>query len=240
MACTAALTFSADAALAGTMVIRASGPSASTYPVGKPLAAEAKLALKAGDMVTVLDAAGTRVLKGPGSVAVAAVGGEATGSGFSKLIANTGAKQSRTGATRSAIGGGPARSPNVWYVDASRSGTQCLVDADSAAVWRPADAEAGSVTVTEKSDGKSAELAFRAGQAVRAWPTELPLVEGAEYSLLINGAAQPVTIKAVMVGEASESLDGVASKLIAKGCSNQLDVLAEGSLTAQAIDVAQR
>jgi hypothetical protein len=239
LGCTAVLSLAAEAALAGPMVIRSSGPSATTYPVGKPLAANMQLALKAGDVVTILDAGGTRVLKGPGSVAVAG-SGEATGSGFSQLIANTGARQSRTGATRSAIGGGPARSPNVWYVDASKSGAQCLVDAASAVVWRPDGAAAGSVKLTGKSDGKSVDLAFRAGHTVRAWPAELPLVDGGDYDLAIDGAASPVSIKAIMVGAAAESLDGVATMLIAKGCANQLDVLADGALQAQPVDVAHR
>lgn len=126
---------------------RSSGPSATTYPVGKTLTADARLALKPGDLITVLDASGTRVLKGPGQVAVAG-SGAATGSGFTALLANAGARQSRTGATRSAIGGGPARSPNVWYVDASRGGVQCIADVNMMAIWRPDKAAEGTLTVT--------------------------------------------------------------------------------------------
>ncbi|WP_054946300.1 hypothetical protein [Novosphingobium sp. KN65.2] len=219
----------ADAALAGTIVVRSSGPSAASYPVGKSLAADAKLTLKPGDVITVLDASGTRVLKGPGQVAVTG-SGAATGSGLTALLANTGARQSRTGATRSAIGGGPARSPNVWYVDASRGGTQCLADANLTAIWRPDNATEGSATLTRESDGKSAVVDFRAGQSVRAWPVEeLPVAEGARFKIALTGAAQSVTVKVAMVNPANADLDGVASALLAKGCNNQMDVLVEGS-----------
>jgi len=219
----------ANAALAGTLVVRSTGPSAASYPVGKTLAADAKLALKPGDMITVLDAAGTRVLKGPGQVAVAG-SGAATGSGFTALLANAGARQSRTGATRSAIGGGPARSPNVWYVDASRGGLQCIADAGTMAIWRPDNAAEGSATVTRDGDGKSAVVDFRAGQSVRAWPVEeMPAAEGARFKIALAGAAAPVTLKVTMVSPSSAELDGVASALLAKGCSNQMDVLVEGS-----------
>lgn len=231
-ACTLAIV--ATPALAGSMVVRSTGPSAKIYPVGKPLAANGTLSLKAGDVVTVLDAGGTRVLRGPGAVAVSG-SGAATGSGFGRLLANTGARQSRTGATRSAVGGGPARSPNVWYVDARKSGAQCLVDDASAAIWRPDDSAAGSVLVTALGDGKSATVDFRAGQSVRAWPAELPLVEGARYTLAIEGAAAPATIKPTFIGAAAESLDGVAATLLAKGCTNQLDVIVEGSLQEHAV-----
>jgi len=219
----------ADAALAGPVVVRSSGPSATTYPVGKTLTADARLALKPGDLITVLDASGTRVLKGPGQVAVAG-SGAATGSGFTALLANAGARQSRTGATRSAIGGGPARSPNVWYVDASRGGVQCVADVNTMAIWRPDNAAEGALTVTRDGDGKSAVVDFRAGQSVRAWPVdELPVAEGAQFRIAFAGAPAPVTLKVAMVTPANAELDGVATALLAKGCTNQMDVLVEGS-----------
>ncbi|WP_176594399.1 hypothetical protein [Sphingobium sp. EM0848] len=219
----------ADVALAGTMVVRSTGPSAASYPVGKSLAADARLTLKPGDMITVLDASGTHVLKGPGQVAVAG-SGAATGSGFTALLANAGARQSRTGATRSAIGGGPARSPNVWYVDASRGGAQCLADASLTAIWRPDNATEGSATLTREGDGKSAVVDFRAGQSVRAWPVdELPVAEGARFKIALAGMTEPVTVQFSMVSPANADLDGVAAALLAKGCSNQMDVLVEGS-----------
>ena len=234
VAAACALAIVATPAMAGPMVVRSTGPSAKSYPVGKPLAANATLSLKAGDAVTVLDAGGTRVLRGPGSVAVSG-SSAATGSGFGRLLANTGARQARTGATRSAIGGGPARSPNVWYVDASKGGAQCFVDDASAAIWRPDDSQAGSIVVTALGGGKSANVAYRPGQSVRAWPAELPLIEGASYTLSIEGGGAPVTIKPTFLGSASESLDGVASAFVAKGCANQLDVLVEGSLQEHAV-----
>ena len=54
-------------AVAQAVVVRSTGPSAVAYPKGKRLAANATVVLKAGDVVTVLDKAGTRVLKGAGS-----------------------------------------------------------------------------------------------------------------------------------------------------------------------------
>ena len=220
---------SADAALAGTMVVRSTGPSAGAYPVGKSLTASASIPLKAGDVVTVLDAGGTRILRGPGTVAVSG-SGAASGSGFGALLANAGARQSRTGATRSAIGGGPARSPNVWYIDASKNGLHCVVDPASVSLWRPDSANEASLTVTRLSDGKVATLDFRAGQAVRQWPVEdMAMTEGAQFRITDPAAKAPITFKATLLGTAGDGIEGAAAGLMQKGCANQMDVLVEGA-----------
>ena len=57
----------APTVLAQAIVVRSTGPSAATYPKGKKLAAGTSVTLKTGDMVTVLDKAGSRVLRGAGS-----------------------------------------------------------------------------------------------------------------------------------------------------------------------------
>jgi hypothetical protein len=216
-------------ALANSIVVRSNGPSAGAYPPGKSLPANAQIALRAGDAVVVLDAGGTRVLKGPGTLAVS--GSTATsGSGFASLIGNTGARQSRTGATRSAIGGGPARSPNVWYVDASKSGSMCVIDPATMSLWRPNDAEVGTLKVTRLSDNKSVNVDFRAGQSTRAWPTaDLPVAEGVQYRIEGTGLKAPATIKTTVLGTFPVGLDGTAQTLLGKGCSNQVNLLVEAS-----------
>ena len=224
--------FGASQALAGAMVVRSTGPSAKTYPVGKSLPSDMKLTLKAGDLITVLDSGGTRVLKGPGVVA-ASGSSAASGTGFSQLIANTGAKQARTGATRAAIGGGPARSPNVWYVDATKNGNVCVADAAALSVWRPDMTAATSISITRLSDGKSVNLDYRAGQTVRAWPVaELPAVEGAQYKIADAAGKTPTMVKLTMIGSSPADIQAAAASLLEKGCSSQMDVLVEGTMQA--------
>ena len=46
------------------VVVKSTGPSATRYPVGTKLEDTATITLKAGDVVTVLTAEGTRVIKG--------------------------------------------------------------------------------------------------------------------------------------------------------------------------------
>ena len=49
------------------VVVAASGPSASDYPVGKKIGNSERIVLRAGDTLTVLDGNGTRVLRGAGT-----------------------------------------------------------------------------------------------------------------------------------------------------------------------------
>lgn len=230
----------AGTALAGTMVVRSTGPSATAYPVGKQLATEGRITLKAGDAITVMDAGGTRVLRGPGTVAVAG-SNAASGAGFAQLISNTGGRQARTGATRSAVGGGTPRSPNVWFVDASKGGTHCIADPANVTLWRPDNIAEGTVTVTRLSDNKSIDVAFRAGQASRSWPVaDLPVVEGAQFRMVSPAAKAPVTVEVTVVGQPGDSLEGVAGSLLPKGCRNQMDVLVEGTMVEQPAALAAR
>ena len=68
----AALSFAALGFLGSTpaqagVVVKSSGPSAETYPVGKKLDDAASVTLRTGDSITVLTGSGTRVISGPGT-----------------------------------------------------------------------------------------------------------------------------------------------------------------------------
>jgi len=210
---------------AATIVVRSNGPSAASYPPGKPLTA-GQITLKAGDSVTVLDAKGTRVLKGPGNVAVSG-SGAATVNGIAALIADTGVRQTRTGATRG-NGDGKPHPTNVWMVDASHGGPFCVANAERLSVWRPDNAKAGKLAITRVSDGKTATLNFLAGESIRAWPAEiLPVGNGAKFRLDLGTEKVAPTLVARVLPAAPASLDEVASTLVEKGCDGQIDLLVD-------------
>ena len=222
------LALSAGTAHAGTIVVRSNGPSAGAYPPGKLLPAGGQIPLKAGDTLTVLDATGTRVLKGPGNVAVSGTGA-ASVNGFKALIADTGLRQTRTGATRG-VGGGPAHPTNVWTVDASKPGPFCVINPASVSVWRPDNSGAGKLALTRLGDGKSFTLEFLPGESVRAWPTaDLPVVDGNRYKIDGVGVTSATTITTRLLPSAPPSLDDAATALLAKGCNSQLDLLIDST-----------
>jgi hypothetical protein len=138
----------ASPSMAGTIVIRASGPSAKAFPVGKTLAEGQRVALKTGDTLVLLDPKGTRTLTGAGNfeVGTAANGAQAP-SAFKALIANAGTRQVRTGAVRGA-NAGPVRVASLWYVDTSKGGTVCLKDPLQANLWRADMSQPVTVTLS--------------------------------------------------------------------------------------------
>lgn len=218
----------AQAAIAETIVVRSNGPSAKSYPPGKSIADNSTVTLKTGDSVTILDGRGTRVFKGPGKFSTTATSGAASGSAIGQLLRNTGTRQARTGAVR---GMGPvrtARSPNLWYVDVSKSGKICLADTVAVTIWRPSSDRAASMTLTRASDGKSTPFDFKQGQSVGIWPIEvLPALSGQQFRLTGGGLSSPTMITFVALGPNAQGLEGTASALIQNGCSNQLDLLIE-------------
>lgn len=220
----AALTMAlAGAAIAGPVVVRSTGPSARAYPAGRQLPDNAQLALKAGDMVVLLDSRGTRTLSGPGTFP--AVGGGSRVSAAqtaSRILANQTASERRGGAVR---GGAPAatatRSPNLWFVDLSKSGTICVADPSAVRVWRASGAQPAEVRIT--AAGGSATISMPQGATVGDWPRALPVTPGMDYTLTADGMA-PAKVKFVTV-PLPTSLEDTASQLIAKGCTAQLDLL---------------
>jgi hypothetical protein len=224
-----AFAFSAVAANAGTLVVRSTGPSAKSYPAGKALPDTAAIALKAGDVVTVLAGGSTRVFKGPGSFKPTDQATATAGASLGKLMSNAGASHTRVGATRSAnvVAAKAPTSPNLWYVDVSRGGNVCLADATKASLWRPTSTAAQSMTLTSLADGKSVPVDFRAGMDTRTWPAAMPIVNGGQYKFEGPELKAPVMIKLAVVANSTDAPEGAVAALISNGCSSQVDLIVD-------------
>ncbi|MFM6829150.1 MAG: hypothetical protein ACKOVA_02260 [Novosphingobium sp.] len=230
----------AGSALAQSVVVRSTGPSAATYPQGKKLPADAAVVLKAGDRLTVFDKAGTRVLSGPGTYTLsgsinrdAASGGTA----LAAMMARGGGARTRTGAVRGAPMGPveavPTGPENVWYIDVSKGGTYCVADAASLVMWRPARTEEGMGKLLSQ-DGSMADVVWRAGNALKVWPSaSVPVVDGQTYTFS-NAVGAPVKIRTMLMGSVPADEVDVAAAMAEKGCTAQLDLLASLAVTAKA------
>jgi hypothetical protein len=219
----AALTVAfAGAAIAGPVVVRSTGPSARAYPAGRQLPDNAQLALKAGDSVVLLDARGTRTLSGPGNFP--AVGGSSrvsTVSTASRILSTQTSSERRGGAVRGGTPTGESRSPNLWFVDVTKSGTVCVADPRAVRVWRASGAKPAEVRISAASG--NATVTMPQGATVGDWPKSLPVTAGTEYTVTADGMA-PTKIRFVTVPMPT-SLEDTAAQLIAKGCNTQLDLL---------------
>ncbi len=216
---------SASVSSAAVLVVRSSGPSAKSYPAGKSLDDKAQINLKANDMLVVLDARGTRTLKGPG---VFTPGGPAKAAGtMSSLSAVAGANKgrARVGAVRS-VGAGPSK-PNIWQVDVSKSSTICVTSPSGLTLWRPDASKPVTLTVTGGRGAAAKQLPWAAGQSTLAWPSDVPISDGVDYRLSWGGSAAPTRLQFRMLTAKPTALEDIASTLIRNGCSAQLDLLIE-------------
>ncbi len=225
-AAAAALLMLSGAAIAAPLVVRSTGPSAKLYPAGKAIPDTAKIVLKAGDSIVLLDGHGTRTISGPGtfSATASATAAATTGSTLAQLASAGGERRARIGAVRSASGiDTSGRNPSVWYIDLDRSTTMCVADTTNLTVWRK-DATAPA-TIAVSGPGGNGTIAFAAGQTAASWPTGLTVTTGAQYKLSHDGAKAPTALKFVVVKAASPGLEDMAQSLIQAGCTAQVDLL---------------
>lgn len=215
------------------IVVKSSGPSAATYPPGKKLAPASTITLKSGDVLTILDGKGTRTLRGPSSFSTSSVtsSGVDTRTSLSSLLTTNRARRARTGAVRTVTSGDTAktpRSPNLWFVDISQSSTVCVNDMANIQLWRPDQAKALKVKISNVKTGANALVTYEKNQSLAVWPTgALAAVDGTSYALSWAGLAKPIGIRIVPMGNKVEGLESTASSLITKGCEAQLNLLIE-------------
>ena len=192
LALAAVLAAAAAPAAADVLVVRASGPSAGSYPAGRSLPDNARITLRGGDTLVVLGARGTRTFRGPGTFSPSA----AAPSGQRTVVASNG-RRARIGAVRSA-GIVPNSPTSIWHVDATQGGTMCLANTSDVRLWRPDAAAATSLTIAAP-DGHTHEVAWPAGSSTVPWPSEAtPVVGVAAPSSAPAGSANSTTPLALM------------------------------------------
>lgn len=219
------------AALAG-VVVKSTGPSSTKYPVGTKIDDNASITLKAGDVVTVLTADGTRVIKGAGTFRVGDRP-QVAADRFASLTRKRAATRVRTGAVRGETDENPTN-PSLWYVDVTRSGTICLYDLATVRLWRPATPGTSTYRMFNRENGAAVDVTFDEAVMIAALdPARLPIVEGASYTITGPDNATSAQIDFVLLPEDYEAPDALAEALIAKGCTVQLEALAS-SLEASA------
>lgn len=214
------------AAMAG-VVVKSTGPSATRYPVGSKVDDNATITLKAGDVITVLTAQGTRVIKGAGTFRIGDRP-QVAADRFASLTRKRAATRVRTGAVRGETEGNPTN-PSLWYVDVTRSGTVCLYDLATVRLWRPGAPDTITYRMFHRETGASVDVTFDETVTVAALdPARLPIVEGAPYTITGPDNATSAQVSFVLLEGDFEAPDALGEALIAKGCTGQLELLAEG------------
>lgn len=93
------------AAAADALVVRSTGPSAASYPVGRRLPDTERVVLRTGDRVVIVAQGGTRTLSGPGNFPVRATVQTTQGRSttLNRYLSASGGSISRTGAVRGSV-----------------------------------------------------------------------------------------------------------------------------------------
>lgn len=213
----AALLVTAGTALADILVVRSSGPSARSFPPGKRLPESARISLKASDQLVVLDGRGTRIIRGPGtfSAGAPAVGRIAS-------AAPTMQRRARIGAVRG-LETGELRPPSIWHVDVARSSTICVADSSKLTLWRADPTEALTLNIGGPG-GRTERVSWQPGSSTLAWPSDLPVADGAEYRLSWSGGTLPTALRFRTIPARPAGLEDMAQTLIRNQCDAQLDL----------------
>jgi hypothetical protein len=219
--------------LAQAVVVRSTGPSAASFPAGKRLAANGSVTLQAGDVVTVLDKVGTRVLRGQGTFAVDGPLNRDRGSAALLARSLSNPVSVRAGAVRGAPGDVTSGEPipvSVWLADIDKGGRVCLPRGSDLYLWRGVSAQRRFVWLGESDGGGTVRVALPSRTAGVAWPqTMVPLADGHTYR--VTDEADPnkgTELRLVLLEPEVIPADAVAlgTLLLDNGCKAQFEWLA--------------
>ena len=211
-----------QSAQAGT-VVAASGPSATSYPVGTQIGDTQRISLRAGDSLTVLDNGGTRVLRGPGTFILARQGGSTRNRAYAALTTQRSATRARTGAVRNTQSGQEIRNPNLWYVNVAAAGKMCLTDRNAIPLWRADTTMETVYTIT--GAGEPASVTFPEKEMLASFDSEAGLADGATLTISGPDLETPTRVSFVFLDETPADAEATAQALIENGCMGQLEQL---------------
>jgi hypothetical protein len=214
------------------VVVSATGPSAASFPVGKTIGNSERIALRAGDTLTVLDGNGTRVFRGAGTYSLDQQGGPSRRSDFANLTRRRAASQVRTAAIRGVDD--HTHSPNLWYVDVGHPGTVCVVATDRVRLWRATTVGDATYALRAGAGGASHSITFADGDTLAPWDTSaFPIADGASFTISGPDDAGSGTLTFAVLDTVAEEPEALAQQLIEKGCTQQLELLSAATLVAE-------
>lgn len=222
----------AGSAMAQNIVVRSSGPSAKSYPVGNKLKEGTRITLSSGDQITVLSNSRTQVLSGPGSFTIGqqAARSSRIGTRVASFVNRSGGRV-RTGAVRGesdSADAAPPTIPNLWFLDPRQGGNFCIARTNMLMAWRPDMKGDASTAISDPDNGASGALNWKDGSRLKSWPVETaPLSNGATYHVTSPGSAQPVHVTFMLIDNPPSEIDALVETLIAKGCQNQVDAIVD-------------
>jgi hypothetical protein len=220
LAAATAMALAASPALADDAVLLAS--TVPGYVPGMVVSSKDRLSVPDGASATLLFQSGEMLrLSGPyeGTLGQQQVKpGEGTVSALADMFRMHGVDATVIGGTRSTAMARSALEIDDIQVDAQHSGTYCVQPASSVWITRP---ESDPRLYAIRRKGSSRTLAWPAGAARAEWPADVPIEDGSQFEIAIDGAAR-ATVTFHAMPPASTSAAAVASGILL-GCHDQFD-----------------
>jgi hypothetical protein len=193
--------------------------------VGSVLDPTKPLVLKQGQHLTLISDSGQTInIDGPFEKA-ANVQGVQLAAAFGGLVVNSNSQLGKIGTVRS--GNSKAPLPAPWLIDATSSGSACLLDGSTPTLWRPVAAGAADVVITPSDRSWRAEAKWVNGADRLALKGNLGVHGDAAYFVSLNGSESAITISSVPSALSNDQMR--AAWMVRKGCDRQAEALLRAS-----------
>ncbi len=191
---------------------------------GETLDPEKPLVLKEGQHVTFVTASGgTLRLDGPYNKTP---GAEIDRRGILPLTLEALLTQQQMRSGEAAISRGrpvPSNLPDPWLVDASRSGSACVLGGSDPIFWRGDTAKVAVVAVMPSDRSWKSEAQWPAGKDRIAVPTNVPMRGGMTYFVQYDHVESTIKLNALPAALKNDQMR--ASWMAQKGCEAQAEAL---------------
>jgi hypothetical protein len=217
------LSLSAGAAQAAQyVVVEARGVN---LKVGSIVDPTKPLVLKQGQHLTLISDSGQTIkLDGPYEKAPIASQGVQLAAAFTALASNNKGRLGEIGTTRAA---GKAELPKAWLLDATRPGSECLLEGQQPVLWRPAADTAADVVIMPADRSWKAQTTWRRGDTELAVKPDMGLHGDASYLVAVNGNESAITVSTVPASLANDQMR--AAWMLQRGCAPQAEALLRAS-----------
>jgi hypothetical protein len=191
---------------------------------GATLDSARPLTLKQGQHVTLISETGSTIkLDGPYDrppVAGAAGGGVGLNQTLAALVTQRQARAGEFGVTRGTV---LADLPEPWLLDATHSGSFCVLENGTPIFWRPNSQSAATLEVAPADRSWNAKARWPAGQERLAVTTDVPMRAGQTYIVTFNGSEFAVNI--IQVPASLTNTDMKAGWMANRRCEQQAQAL---------------
>ncbi len=221
-------------AVAKAVLISAQGPNSSKYAVGSVFPDTKEFDLRSGDVLTILDAKGTRTLRGPfkGRINSTSSTKAAPISLHDVLIASNekrwrvaALRQLSNDATIAVTEESRKRTPieNLWQLELGYQGDWCFQSGDDVSLARKETGLGDELRVIDET-GIARSTRWRAGDASVPWPGDEPPTDGQSYTISTTSSASSLVTVHLLESSADE-VSEMAHFFLDHNCFAQLDFL---------------